>query len=157
MVVDDEEFVTPLDLGIRWEPDANWPLLVQVVGTAYLVMAPHYDDDDRRLVILRFEHCDGAVLGSPNDEGRPGHRLWNQGLTDCTWAGEVHNSRWLREKRNPRWRHPRAKDGRYDNHRHLIIPDKEATFECLTTGVTFLRLDPPVSEAVAAIVESGRA
>ena len=54
---------TPIDLGVRWEPNASDPVLVQTRRRAMLVAPPHFDDEDRRQVVLRIRGCEGAGSG----------------------------------------------------------------------------------------------
>jgi hypothetical protein len=89
----EREHVVASDLGVTWEPNSSDPVLIQHGGRAALAVDPHFEDRDRRLVVVHVDGCNGVRLGPPNDEGRPGHRLWNKGLANCLWTGEVLNSR----------------------------------------------------------------
>ncbi len=60
------------DLGVTWDPNATEPWLVQREGAAVLVVRSDGNrDQDRRLVILEWIRCSGAVLSGP-DVTRPG-------------------------------------------------------------------------------------
>ena len=93
VVADNDEQVIPVDLGVRWAPNTSNPLLVQHSIQGTLVVGPHFDDADQRLVVIRIDGCWGVWLGPPNDEGRASHPLWDKGLSSCLWAGEVLHSR----------------------------------------------------------------
>jgi hypothetical protein len=89
------ERVVPYDLGIEWEPNTSDPVLMQHGVNALLAVDPYFDDDDRRLVVIRLGRCQGVWLGYPNDEGISGHRFYRRGLSDCLWSGEVFESEWI--------------------------------------------------------------
>lgn len=87
------ESVWEVSFGVTWDPnDVNPARMVAANGLCELRLGPHPDDSDRRDIVLCFQGVRHASLGSPNDEARPTHRLWQRGLRDVEWAGVVYNS-----------------------------------------------------------------
>lgn len=139
------ERVTPIEIGVRWAPNTSDPLFVQHRMQAILVIPAHFDDADQRRVVLRVDGCHGVWLGEPNDEGRSAHRLWEKGLADCSWAGEVIASSWIADTANRvqaawHWSHP-FDPSLYEDLHHWILLFKESTAECVGNALTVLRVD----------------
>jgi hypothetical protein len=138
------EHVEPVDLGVRWEPNAADPLLVQRQGKAILVAPPHFDDADQRRVGFVVTGCYGVWLGPPNDEGISAHRLYDLGLRECVWAGEVFDSSWIstwKERVQEYWHWSAPFDpAPYYSLRHWILLFKESTAECFGTELNVARL-----------------
>lgn len=134
--------VIPYDLGVRWDPNGSDPLLVQEGDRAMLVVGCHFDDPDKRLVVVDLHGCSGVWLAGPNDEARSGHRLWTNGLSDCLWSGEVVESSWIAQEMSVNSVHPRHDPERYADLRHWILLFKEKTAECIGTSIGVLRRTP---------------
>jgi hypothetical protein len=134
------EHLVQLDLGVMWERNWASPRLIDS-GNAWLIVEPYHDDDDRRWVSLCFRHSDGAVVGPPNDEARSGHRLWEVGLRECSWAGEVLNSEWVRRLERQNAVHPRHDPSRWKDLRHYVLLFKEVTAEVLCKEVKVERIN----------------
>jgi hypothetical protein len=135
------EYVVPYDIGVRWNPNNSDPLLVQQSDRAVLSVGPDPDDADDRLVHLRILGCHGVILTGPNGEAISGHRLWNVGLSDCLWAGEVLNSRWIQEQVRVNSIHPQHRSERFKDLRHWILLFKEATAECAGSSLVVHRAE----------------
>jgi hypothetical protein len=135
------ERVVPYDLGVTWEPNTSDPILLQHRHRALLVVDPHFDDEDQRLVVIRVQPCSGVWLGSPNDEGMSGHRLWSKGLSECLWAGEVLESEWVEGLKDVARAagHPKYNPNSHDSLRHWILRFKESTAECIGDELSVLR------------------
>jgi hypothetical protein len=91
--------------------------------------------------VIEWHACIGALLGTPNDDGLKGHRLWDKGLSDIVYgAGEVHNSAWVTEvERMRRVGYPGAVIGPELRPRHFILGFHDSTYECLASGYTVTR------------------
>jgi hypothetical protein len=97
------ERVVPVEFGVEWEPNApDTLLMVRDNGLGPLVLRAHFDDVDQRLVSLLWGGCVAAVIEPPNDEALSGHYLYDKGLSDVLWAGEVLDGTWIAdlERRN---------------------------------------------------------
>ncbi len=143
------EHVTPIDLGVTWEPNVPDPILLQSESTAYLALYP-WQAAERwtRTVVIEWQGCRGAVLGDPNDEAFYGHRLYDKGLQDVLWAGEVHNSVWIATVERVNSVHPRHDPERFANLRHFILRFKDSTFECITEGYRARKVAEPMDQVV---------
>jgi hypothetical protein len=138
--------VVELALGVRWEPNAPEAVLVTPdFGPAALAIRAHFDDTDERTVVLRWTHCLAVIDGPYNDEALNRHPLYEAGLKDVHWLGEVHDSAWLPSVSGAI--HPAAAAGL----RHFILPLKERTIELAAHDVEVLRSElAPLSAAPAA-------
>jgi hypothetical protein len=136
------ERVIPLDLGVTWAPNAPFAvLLVQDDGLAQLVINAHIDDPDQRPVTIRWGGCMAAVMQPPNDEALAGHPLYNKGLSEIIWAGEVLDSKWIARlelQNRVHWHHDQARFARL---RHFIVPLKEKTVEAVADTWRVVRSD----------------
>jgi len=148
----DGEYAETLDLGVRWEPNVDQAVLLQRNGRAFLLLEPHFDDEDRRAVVFEWWPCEGALLGGPGDFGRNTHRLWPEGLSDCVWAAEVRSSEWV-ERIEARWNRRPASDGPWPSERprlhHFILLLKDATFEVVAAGYSIHRVEGSRSSVLA--------
>jgi hypothetical protein len=82
-------------------------------------------------------------MGTPNDEGLPGHRLYECGLAELTWAGVVeHSGRIARLEQDNRV-HPQHDAERFSRLHHYILPLKEGTAEVVAESVTVERQPGP--------------
>jgi hypothetical protein len=85
------EHVEVIEIGVRWDPYHAVPV-GDAKGRAALRLRPDLDDSDQRDVVLIWTGCRSAEIGDPNDEALSGHRLYELGLSEVTWIGEVTNS-----------------------------------------------------------------
>lgn len=92
--------------------------------------------------LLSFIHCWGALLGWPNDEALPRHRLWARGLRDCLWSAEVIHSRWIAELEERNRVHDRHDPNRFVSLRHYVLLFKDSTFEGVARDVEVTRGTP---------------
>jgi hypothetical protein len=141
------ERVVPLELGVEWEPNApDALLLVSDSGLGLLVLRAHFADVDQRFVTLLWGGCVAAMMQPPNDEALSGHSLYEQGLSEVLWAGEVLDSSWLADLERRNRVHPRHDPGWFADLRHFILPVKEKTVEVVANGWKVVRsermLDP---------------
>ncbi len=143
------EHVTPIDLGVIWEPNVPDPILLQTEGKAYLLLYP-WEASERytHTVVIEWQSCRGAVFGDPNDEAFYGHRLYDKGLQDILWAGEVHKSGWIAAGERVNSVHPRHDPERFANARHFILRFKDSTFECIAEGYTAGKVAEPMAQMV---------
>ena len=136
------ERVAPVPGHWNWEPNAPCAVLISDdSGAAALALRCHPDDGDRRTVVVTWKGAVAASMGGPNDEALFTHRLYNAGLRDLLWLGEVHGSTWLA-------------DAIYDRpgYRHFIASLKETVVEVLAKSVTGTRSEsPPAAAAVEAL------
>jgi hypothetical protein len=134
------EAAVPVDLGTRWEPNAPDAKIWQSDGVALLILLPHFDDRDQRLVAIRWTACAGVMVSGPNDEARNGHRLYAKGLRECLWAAEVRDSAWIVELARINSVHPLHRPDRFDRLHHWILLIKESTVEVVADSVRVERL-----------------
>jgi hypothetical protein len=79
--------------GIRWDPNSPTAVLIVTdAGLAALALEAHPADTDYNCVVLVCSGTQETVMGAPNDEALPGHRLYERGLAELTWAGVVEHS-----------------------------------------------------------------
>ncbi len=138
--------VVPVDLGVMWEPNAPEAVLVRDdSGRACLAVMPHFDDSDRRPVVLVWERCVVVVMGAPNDEALHLHPLFESGLGASLWIGEVLESERLAAARSMVSVAPS---------RHFVVPLKESLVEALASALTVRRVPGTTAEAAfAALTE----
>lgn len=124
--------VVPILSGLRWDPnEPNATLVVDDRGFAALVLRPHMDDLDPRLVVLFWTGVLNASLSQLNDEGRHAHRHYGHGLSDVLWVGELLDD-----------------PGVTPPLRTFIVPTKEAVAEVVARTISHARLDSAVDASV---------
>jgi hypothetical protein len=134
--------VRAIDIGVTWEPDAPAAVLVaNDRGEAELTLLPHPEDADQRSVRLVWRGAAATRLEPPNDEARNGHPLWNAGLSDVLWIGEVDDSELVADVVQRNSVHPLHKAERYSGLRHWVVLLKEAVVEVVAEGVAVERAD----------------
>lgn len=147
------ERVVPALAGIRWEP--NSPAAVLIVtdaGLTALALAPHPADTDGSCVVLVWSGTHETVMGAPNDEARPGHRLYECGLAELTWAGVVEHSERIACLEQGNRAHPQHDAERFSRLHHYILPLKEGTVEVIAETVAVQRQPgPPLHAASLAL------
>lgn len=133
--------------GLRWEPNAPEAcLLSDDFARAALAQRAHPDDPDQRCVVLRWDMALLAQLGSPNDEGRQQHRLYEVGLREVLWLGVVHESELVARLR-PMW--TPVGGGSRIQPMHYVVPSKECVVEVVAADVELFRIDGTPVEAAA--------
>ena len=124
------EHVAAIDLGVKWEPNAPSALLTTTDGgEARLRLRAHPDDHDQHPVELVWDRCLAARMEPPNDEAVSGHRLYDVGLREVLWLGEVYESGLIAELERTNRVHARHSAERYIPLRHWVVPLKECTVE----------------------------
>jgi hypothetical protein len=127
-----DEHVTMLDVGVHWEPGAPEAVLITGDDGAVLVLNAHTVDADQRCVVLRWKRATAVALEPPNDEAISGHRLYDRGLREVSWAGEVHHSAWIADLERRNRVHPYHDAQRYAGRRHYIFRLKENVAEVIS-------------------------
>jgi hypothetical protein len=74
-----ELYLEPVRRAVSFEPNDPDPRLLRGKSTV-LLLNPHFDDNDNRLVCLRWQGCAFATFSPPNDEGVARSRLGGLGL-----------------------------------------------------------------------------
>ncbi len=139
--------VRAYNIGCEPSPSVPAETLLQDGWKTYLLflaVSKDVGDDgylkDLGVAILDCVNASSTIMGYPNDEGRPEHPLWNQGLSSAeTSILEVINSVWLTEKqREMKDSSIRIWGGRgiqlpqsESAARHFVVTLKETTFECI--------------------------
>ena len=134
------ERVAAVDIGTRWNPNVpDARLLVHDDGETRLALRPHIDDPDQRFVMLVWHSSFTSRMEPPNDEARSGHRLYNSGLREVLWLGEVHESALIDDLERRNRVHDRHNPARFADLRHWIIPLKECTVEVVARSLVVER------------------
>jgi hypothetical protein len=161
------ERVVPWDAGYQWEPNAPEAVLavndkgravlaVNDKGRAVLAVNAHPADPDEDCVVFVWSGSRAAIMGSPNDEARSGHRLYSRGLSGGLGAGTVEQSEWIKDLERRNRVHPNHDPARFARLTHFIVLLKEDTVEVIAEAVTVLRRAGPTTSAAAAILEHDR-
>lgn len=77
----------------------------------------------------------------PNDEARSGHRLYDVGLREVLWLGEVYESGLIAELERRNRVHARHSAEQYTALRHWVAPLKECTVEVVAHSLRVERGD----------------
>jgi hypothetical protein len=130
------ERVVPVEIGTRWNPNVpDARLLVHDDGETRLLLRPHVDDADQRSVMLVWHSSRASSMEPPNDEARSGHRLYDSGLREVRWLGEVHESALIDDLERRNRVHDRHNPARYRELHHWIVPLKECTVEVVARSL----------------------
>src|SRR6266571_5983295 len=94
-----------VDLGVQPSPSAYDQLIIQGMGAMHVLFDAITTKkgrdgryEDRGIAAVECVACTMTKYGYPNDEGRPEHSLWSQGLSECQSSiVEVCDSPWLKE------------------------------------------------------------
>jgi hypothetical protein len=149
------ERVVPSLAGVRWEP--NSPAAVLIVtdaGLAALALEPHPADTGHDCVVLVWFGTKEAAMGVPNDEALMGHRLYERGLAELTWAGIVEDSERIARLELGNRVHPRHEAERFRRLNHYILPLKEGTVEVIAETVSAQRQPGPPLHAASLALRS---
>jgi len=115
------ERVVTLDLGVEWEPNAPEAVfLSDDSGRALLSLSPHPNDSDLRMVVIVWTGARAALMQPPNDEALSGHPLYDKGLAEVRWSGEVLD----RATRTPEPSAPPSRSGTFQ-HPAALHPSPE--------------------------------
>jgi hypothetical protein len=152
-----DEQVHGLDLGIEWEPNAPEAVLITGGYGAVLALNAYMDDADQRCVVFRWKLAIAVALEPPNDEAIFGHRLYDRGLRDILWAGEVQHSAWIADLERRNRVHPYHQPASYADLRHWIFTLKEDVAEVVSEHpLEILRLPGTTLHAARAALPPGR-
>jgi hypothetical protein len=134
------ERVIAVDLGITWDPNVPEAQLTATDnGETWLSLLARDDDADQRPVTLLWRGSVATRMEPPNDEAAEGHRLYDAGLRDVVWVGEVLDSNLVIELERLNRVHPRRDAARYAGLRHWVVPLKECTVEVVARSLEALR------------------
>ena len=133
------ERVIEIDLGVRWEPNVPEAILIADDAKVALAVRAHFDDVDRRSVVLRWSGVMWSCMGAPNDEALQHHRLYGKGLKGLHWAGQVESSSLLGALS------PMVHDA--SGHTHYVVLLKEDLVEVIARSVECLRIAGTTREA----------
>lgn len=106
-----------------------------------MTLRPHPDDTDTRAVRIEWRGCRAALMSAPNDEALAGHRLYDKGLQEVLWAGEVHDSAWISELERQNRVHPSHDPSAFAHLRHFVLPLKECVVEVVAGLPAVTRVD----------------
>jgi hypothetical protein len=148
------ELVVTLDLGVQWDSGAPEAVLISpdLGAPTVLAIEPQVDDPDQRPVVLRWEHCHASAMEPPNDEALDGHRLYDCGLKDVLWCGEVHDSSWITDLERRNRVHDQHDPAAYERLRHFILPLKECVVEIVAETVSVHRAAGSTLQAAVGIL-----
>ncbi|MFH1346546.1 MAG: hypothetical protein ABIL01_35945 [Pseudomonadota bacterium] len=79
---------------------------------------------------VKFTAVRAFYLGSPNDEGLEGHRLWGRGLSFYSFQEVIHSD-WIAELERRNRVHARHSTKLFEGLRHFVMTFKEQTLECV--------------------------
>lgn len=132
----------PYDLGVEPSPSVPCEVLLQDGWNTFLLFEPFSSQGE--VVVVECVRCAATKFGYPNDEGLPEHPHYGDGISDAKssvlysddtpWLADVLNQIHGSSKRIWGARGvdtPRLSDSRY----HFIFTLKEATFECIASGL----------------------
>jgi len=147
------EHVSPLDLAVTRDPNAPEAVLIgNDPGATGLAVRPHSGDKDQRCVVLAWHGTESASMAAPSDETISGHRLYDKGLRDLSWAGVVQNSELADDLERQNQVHPAQDASKYKRLTHPIVPLKEDVVEVVARALTIEHHDgPTLTAAVAAL------
>lgn len=152
-----DERVLPTLAGVRWNPGIpDAVLIVTDNGLAVLALRPHPDEGDPDCVVLVWSGSFEAVMGAPNDEALPGHRLYGRGLAGLIWVGLVEHSERIAGLEQRNRVHPGHDAERFSQLRHYILPLKEDTAEGIAETVTVQRHPGPTLHAASLALRSSK-
>lgn len=136
------ERVRSIDLGVEWEPNVpEAVMLTGDLGRAVLAINAHMDDIDQRAVVIVWAGARYRMMGGPNDEAISGHRLYNKGLRQVLWAGEVIESQLVKALERQNSVHSHHNPRRFANLVHHVILMKECTVEVVADSVSVHRIE----------------
>ena len=145
------EFVLPLDVMVRWEPNApHAVLLADDTGRTVLALDPHPDDGDRRCVVLTWQGSRSATMSGPSEYAVAGHRLWDRGLRDVAWVGVVQGSRLVAEIEAG----PPARHEPFRSLAHHVVLLEHCTVEVVAELLVVTRLPGTTADTAATALQA---
>jgi hypothetical protein len=124
------EHVVVLPVEFEWDPNVEHGVLTtNEEGETRLRLLAKIDDPDQRPIVLLWHGTVAARMEPPNDEARSGHRLYEAGLRDVHWVGEVRESELIAQFERQNRVHPRHSSQLFDGLRHWILPLKGSVVE----------------------------
>jgi hypothetical protein len=114
------ELEVELDGNVHWDRDDPDAWFVQRDGGAALIVKPHPDDEDRRLVVLVWTPCRSARVGSVDATRVNG------------WVAEVQKSRWIADL---------ERDAPERELRHFVVRTSAQTIEVAAPRVVVRRVE----------------
>lgn len=138
-----EERVVDAGFDIAWDPNSEHAFLsVGEAGPAVLRLNPRSDDPDKRLILIRWDGVRAARMDDPNDEARSGHPLYDKGLTQVRWIGEVVDSALVAEVERRNRVHPLHDHQRFASLRHWVVLLKGKVVEIVASSCEVTRVEP---------------
>jgi hypothetical protein len=115
-----ERVVTvPAEFG--WDPNVEHGVLTTTeMGETRLRLDAKIDDPDQRAIVFVWHGTLAARMEPPNDEALSGHRLYDAGLRDVHWLGEVLDSELIAQFERQNRVHPRHSPRRFAALRHRV-------------------------------------
>jgi hypothetical protein len=147
------EYVLPLDVMARWEPETPHAVLVSSDGgVTALALRAHRDDPDQRCVVLLWQGSRSATMSEPGDAASSGHRLYDTGLRDVLWVGVVQRSELVQALEQSNRAHPQHDAAAYGRLVHHIVLLRERTVEVVAALLTVQRIAGSTSQAATTAV-----
>jgi len=157
IVMSVDERVVPALAGVRWDPGApDAVLVVTDSGLAALALRPYPGDGDPDCVVFVWSGVRELAMGAPNDEARPGHRLYKRGLESLIWAGLVEHSERTVGLEHVNRVHLQHDAERFSQLRHYVLPLKEDTAEVIAETIEVQRHPGPTFHAASLALRSSR-
>ena len=132
----------PYDLGCEPSPSVPCETLLQDGWDTFLLFEPFSGTGE--FVIVECEDCASSRFGYPNDEGLSEHPHYRDGLSsgdasifvseDSPWLSEITTQMRTSSERIWGGRGRKVSTDRKELF-HFIAPLKEATFECIASGL----------------------
>ena len=124
------EHVVPALPDVVWNPNVEaGVLIVAENGNATLSLLARSDDPNQRTVVLTFSGVRAARMEPPNDEAISGHRLYDKGLREVLWVGEVLDSELIADIERRTRVHPLRDPDRFAGLRHWVARLKGSVVE----------------------------
>ena len=148
--------VIELNLGIWPSASISGGVLVQTDYSTFLTFNALAQNSDGKYqdvghALVEFMYCQCTKFGYPNDEARPGHPLYNKGLSNYGYGiFEVLNSSWIDQLVEQNRVHF-PKTVRNPAHRHFIFTFHDSTFECIAEDLKLEILNLPYEQIFARI------
>jgi len=159
-----EPYAMPLDSPPLWDVGAPLPHLLQSDYKAFLVYYarepdPNWDGSyvnvrqpsdatESKLVVVEFQQCIWARLGSPNDEVLSGHPLYGKGLEGYR-PMRVENSTWIEDLRKISSVHRQYSPDRWSTCTHYIFGFHDSMFECVAQSLVAEVRESSMSEMLS--------
>lgn len=123
-------------VAVKWEPNVpEAQMMATDDGETRLRLRAHPDDHDQRAIHLVWNGCLVTRMEAPNDEAIGGHRLYNVGLRDVHWLGEVYQSDLTAELERRNRAHPHHDPDRYAELHHWVAALKECIVEVVARSL----------------------